>query len=146
MKCIAYLSRHHSDWWLLVRIVKSVCNFASCTAVMLPCSGQNFKAIGQLEHELWANEISRDLSLRWISDGYPILHSAPGLIPSEVNKATLWFATSIHRRNKYTRLNWTRHHHYHGNKVFVERKKCTSWHTLMTSIFLPKDIYNMNFE
>ena len=61
-----------------VSIVQSVWNFAQSTAVTLSCSVQNFKAISQL-HELWANEISRDLSLRWISDGYPILHKAPGL-------------------------------------------------------------------
>ena len=57
-----------------VTIVKSVSNFAQSTAVILPCSVQNVKAIGQLNHESLANEISRDLSLRWISDGYPILH------------------------------------------------------------------------
>ena len=44
--------------------------------MILPCSVQHFKAIGQLKHELWADEISQDLSLRWISDGYPILHKA----------------------------------------------------------------------
>ena len=31
--------------------------------------------MGYLMNKLWANEISRDFSLRWVSDGYPILHS-----------------------------------------------------------------------
>ena len=30
----------------------------------------------QLKRMLWTNEISRDLSLRWVSDGYPVLHSS----------------------------------------------------------------------
>ena len=60
-----------------VSIVQSIWNFAQSTAVILPCSAQDIKLIGQLKHELWANEISRDLSLRWISDGHPILHKAP---------------------------------------------------------------------
>ena len=51
--------------------------FAHSTAVLLPCSVQNSKAISQLKHDLRANEISRDLSSRWILDGYSILHKAP---------------------------------------------------------------------
>ena len=35
--------------------------------------------IGQLKRMLWMNEISRDLSLRWVSGRYPILHSTPAL-------------------------------------------------------------------
>ena len=35
---------------------------------------------GQLKQMLWTNDISRDLRLRWVSDGYPILHSAPGVL------------------------------------------------------------------
>ena len=57
---------------------RSLWNFAQSTAVSLPCSVQNFKLIGQLQRKLWTNEFSRDLSLRWVSDGYPILHSTPG--------------------------------------------------------------------
>ena len=41
---------------------------------------QNLKQIGQLKRMLWTNEISRDLGLRWVSGGYPILHSTPGHI------------------------------------------------------------------
>ena len=33
--------------------------------------------IGQLRDKLWANETSRDLSLKCVSNGYPILHKAP---------------------------------------------------------------------
>ena len=53
-------------------------NFAQSTAVSLPCSVQNFKTIVYLCNKLWENEISRGLSLRWVSDRYPILHSPPG--------------------------------------------------------------------
>ena len=62
----------------------SVWNFAQSTAVSLPCSVQNFKPIGQLKRVLWRNEISRDLSLRWVWDGYPILRSTPGFQYSDV--------------------------------------------------------------
>ena len=44
----------------------------------MPCSVQNSKAIVQLNQKLWANEISQDLSLRWVSADYPILHTTPG--------------------------------------------------------------------
>ena len=46
-------------------------------AASLSCSVQNFKSTGQLNRMLWTNEISRDLSLRWVSDGYPMLHNTP---------------------------------------------------------------------
>ena len=36
---------------------------------------QNFEKIGQLKRVLWTNEISRDLSLRLVSDGHPISHN-----------------------------------------------------------------------
>ena len=36
-------------------------------------SVQNFKTISQMSTKLWANEISGDLSLSCVSDGYPIL-------------------------------------------------------------------------
>ena len=57
-------------------IIQSSWNFAQSRTVSL--SVQNFKMIGQLRQMLWTNEILRDLSLRWVSEGYPILHSAPG--------------------------------------------------------------------
>ena len=41
---------------------------------------QNCETIGQLKQILWTNEILRDLSLRWVSDGYPVLHSIPGSV------------------------------------------------------------------
>ena len=46
-------------------------------SVILPRSVPNFKAIGLIKGMLWTNEISRDLSLRWVSDTYPILDSTP---------------------------------------------------------------------
>ena len=53
-------------------VVKSFGNFSQSTAV--PCSVQNSQTIWQLEWMIWANEISRDLSLKCVSNGYPILH------------------------------------------------------------------------
>ena len=44
-------------------------------AVSLSCSVTNVKTIGWLWNKSWANETLRDWSLRWVSDGYPILHS-----------------------------------------------------------------------
>ena len=48
-------------------VVKSFWNFEQSTAVILPCSVQNFKTIWQICNTLWSNEISRDLSLRCVS-------------------------------------------------------------------------------
>ena len=56
-----------------ISVTKSFWKFAQSTAVILPCPVQNFETIWQLNSKLWANEISRDLSLRCGSDGYPIL-------------------------------------------------------------------------
>ena len=36
--------------------------------MVLPCSVQNVKTIGQLQHELWINEILWDLCSRWLSE------------------------------------------------------------------------------
>ena len=41
--------------------------------VSLLCSVQTFKAIGQLKWVFWTNEIPRELSLKFVSDGNPIL-------------------------------------------------------------------------
>ena len=70
-----------------------------CT-VILPCSEQNSKAIEQLAPMLWATEISRDLSLRWVSHGYRIFHSTPGVLctrsPRNGYKATYLFKTLLY--------------------------------------------------
>ena len=58
-------------------VERSLWNFVQSTAVSLPCSEQNFKLIEQLKRMLWKNEILQDLSSRWLSDVYPILHSTP---------------------------------------------------------------------
>ena len=63
-----------------VTVVQSFCKFAQRTAVILPCSVQNFKMIGWLINKLWTNTISRDLGLRWVSDGYPTFAQHPGWI------------------------------------------------------------------
>ena len=49
----------------------------SWTITLKFCTEQNFKLIGQLKRMLWKNEILQDLSSRWLSDVYPILHSTP---------------------------------------------------------------------
>ena len=62
-----------SRWSMtFILVVQSFWNFAQST-----CSVQNFKIIGRLQNKLWPNETLQDLSLRWVSDGYPILHKAP---------------------------------------------------------------------
>ena len=58
---------------IFISIVNWFWKFAQSTAVILPCSVQNFKMVWQLSNMLWANEILRDLSLRWVSEGYHIL-------------------------------------------------------------------------
>ena len=56
------------------QVARLFLNFAQSTAVILPCSVQNFKMIRQMKWMLWMTEISRDLSLRWVTEGYPISH------------------------------------------------------------------------
>ena len=60
----------------------------------------------------WTNEISRDLSLRWVSDGYPIFHSTPDYI-----RITSWFA--LHR---VTPLLWEIFFTHVFNVVNIENK------------------------
>ena len=43
--------------------------------MILPCSAQICKTIRQLKRMLWTDDISRDLSLRWVSGGYLLWHS-----------------------------------------------------------------------
>ena len=61
-------------------VTQSFWNFAQSIAVILPYSLQNFKTIEQLKRMLWANKISQDMSLRCVSDRYPILYSTPGSV------------------------------------------------------------------
>ena len=50
-------------------------NSAQSTALLLSCSVKHSKTIGQLKQIIWTDEVLRDFSLRWFSDGYSILHS-----------------------------------------------------------------------
>ena len=52
---------------------QSFSNFAQSRAVSLPYSVQNLRTIELTKSKLWTNEISRDLSLRWVSLRNPIL-------------------------------------------------------------------------
>ena len=69
-------------------VIQSFRNFAQSMAVILLCSVQIFKTIGQLKGMLFTNDISQDLSWRKVSDRYSILHSTPGSsnvsLPSQV--------------------------------------------------------------
>ena len=47
---------------------ESFCKFAQSTAVIQPCSVQNFRRIRRLKLIVWSNETLRDFSLRWVSD------------------------------------------------------------------------------
>ena len=57
-----------------------VLQFWSEHGSILPCSVQNFKTTGYVQNKLLANKFSRDLRLRWVLDGYPILHSPPAYV------------------------------------------------------------------
>ena len=50
------------------------------------CYVQHFKTIEQMCNKLWAHEISRHLSLRYVSDRYPILHKDPDCDPEPHKK------------------------------------------------------------
>ena len=57
--------------------IKSFRNFVQSTTRMSLCIVQNFKRVGISEKKLWANEISRDLCLIWVSGRYATLQYAP---------------------------------------------------------------------
>ena len=70
--------KYHSPITYLL-IFQSFWTFPQCTAVSLPCSARNFETTEALKGLLLTNEFSRDLSFRWVLDGYPIWHSTPDL-------------------------------------------------------------------
>ena len=71
------LFRSHT---LIRKIVISFAYVAPEKWIILPCPVQYFKTIRQLKHMFWANDISRGLNLRLVSDGYPVLHSTQAVI------------------------------------------------------------------
>ena len=58
-----------------------------------PCCIPNCKTTGQLSNKLWANDISRDLSLSRVSEEYPILQWSPDA-PGRC-QATIWINAGI---------------------------------------------------
>ena len=66
----------------------------------VPCSVQNYKVIERLKHMLWTNEISRDLSLRCVSDGYPILHSTPSMNSLLTSNSSPWRPKDVHTMSR----------------------------------------------
>ena len=65
--------KYHLSHKFSLRIPQSLWKFAQSTAVILPCSVQNFKTIGREEWMLWTNDISLDFTWRWVPE---IRHSA----------------------------------------------------------------------
>ena len=60
-------------------VAKSLWNSVLSTVMILPCPVQTFQTSGQLNFMLRTNEISWDLNLWWVLDGYHIQHSPYGL-------------------------------------------------------------------
>ena len=67
------ISFAHKSFLVYSNVLKCCTEHNSNTTDSVP----NFKMIRHLELMLWRNEISRVLSLRCVSEGYPILHNAP---------------------------------------------------------------------
>ena len=64
-----------------ISFAQSFRNFVQSTALPLSYSVQNFKLIGQLRNTLRKIEISRDLSSKRVSMGYPIPHQPLADLP-----------------------------------------------------------------
>ena len=62
-----------SIWWRHHDLVCQYKSWSSNHIVILREARQNFRMLRQLKWMTRTNEISRDLGLRWVSDGYPIL-------------------------------------------------------------------------
>ena len=81
-------------------------------------SVQKFKTIGQLKQMLWMNAISRDLSLRWVLDGYLILQKTqessldPSNSAEKEHNITFIFSGRIYRERPL-RKSWRYHPIWH---------------------------------
>ena len=85
--------------------------FPKSTSVSLPCSVQKFKAIGLLKWAVLTNETSRELRLRWVSDGYQndsICSSSHALHLKITNLLTSNLVNQLKkmRRRKSNRRKW----------------------------------------
>ena len=65
---VVFLILRRCMWTINLFIIRSFWSFAQ-------------KTIGQLNRISWTNEILRDLSLIWASDGYPTLYCTAALLP-----------------------------------------------------------------
>ena len=74
-------------------------NFAQSTAISLSRS-VHYILLGNWE-KLWANEVSRDLGLRWAPGWHPILQYPPW-----VGHAYMMFEKHRDTKSKHTRLHW----------------------------------------
>ena len=61
---------------------------------------QIFKTIGQMRQMLWTKAISRDLRLRSVLDGYPILHNTHVSATLSINE-TVYMVTSTNQSTVY---------------------------------------------
>ena len=100
----------------LFHVVLLCWTFAQSTAVILPCSLQNFSASGRQEGVLCRIENSRDLSLKCISDRYPILQG-----PADSEPVTL-----LWRHNGHDSVSNHQAHDCLLNRLFTRRSKKTS--------------------
>ena len=75
--CIGRLNPNLVKYRLPITYLSVIQSNSFETAMILPRCLQHFKTIRQLKRMSWTNEISRDLSLRWVSGEYPTLHSTP---------------------------------------------------------------------
>ena len=93
---------------IFVIVIKSFWNLVLITAVLLPCSVQNFKTIRQLIWMLWGggeDDIWRDLSLRCVSDGYPVFQHCPMMTSWNGNI----FRVTGHLCGEFTGPRWIPH-------------------------------------
>ena len=73
-------------------------HFCTEPGKIMPCFVLNLQTVGQLKLMLWKNEISRDLSWRWVSDGYPISHK-----PTQPTPRSKLHSTVIKEGPRFTR-------------------------------------------
>ena len=68
-----------------ISVSQSFWKFAHSAAVSLPCSAQNFKIIGQLRNQLWANENSQHLRSEMLNHHLNMNHSSIHLTSSSIH-------------------------------------------------------------
>ena len=112
-------------------------SFAISLLFILPivlnfCTEHGNDVTGQLKWMIWMNEISRDLGLRWVSEGYPILNQNYNILHEHLKSLKdkhmpdryVKFHKHRHKKNKWITTGIIRSIKFRDN-LYIKLKQCT---------------------